>query len=153
MSKYQATVRWSRNGQEFGNNRYSRAHLWSFDGGVNVRASSSPQVVPPPMSVSDAVDPEEAFVAALSSCHMLWFLSIAATKGHSVDAYDDTAEGVMGKDADNRMAIVKVVLRPHVTFTPGNGPTALEHQSLHEEAHRNCFIAASVKSAVEIELA
>jgi organic hydroperoxide reductase OsmC/OhrA len=151
MSNYTATISWSRNGQDFARNRYSRAHLWSFDGGVLVRASSSPAVVPEPMSASDAVDPEEAFVASLSSCHMLWFLSVAASKGYCVDSYDDAAEGVMSQNEEGRIAMTRVTLRPHVQFAKGKTPSAANHEALHEEAHAKCFIAASVKTAVAIQ--
>lgn len=151
MSAYAATIRWSRNGQDFTGNRYSRAHIWSFDGGVTVRASSSPHVVPEPMSAADAVDPEEVFVASLSSCHMLWFLWAAASKGYVVDSYDDAAEGVMTRNEEGRTAMTRVTLKPTVRFAPGNGPGEAEHASLHEEAHAKCFIAASVKTKVEIE--
>jgi organic hydroperoxide reductase OsmC/OhrA len=121
MSEHLATIGWSRNGQKFLENRYSRAHLWSFDGGARIRASSSPHVVPLPMSVEDAVDPEEALVASLSSCHMLWFLSIAAKRGFCVDQYDDEAIGVMGRNTAGQMAMTAVMLRPKVRIS-GTSP-------------------------------
>ncbi|HSX69504.1 MAG TPA: OsmC family peroxiredoxin, partial [Pseudomonas sp.] len=108
MAIHSAEILWSRGDQDFLDNRYSRAHLWRFDGGVEVPASSSPHVVPPPGSRADAVDPEEAFVASLSSCHMLWFLSLAARDGWRVDAYRDLAEGRMGRNAEGRLAILRV---------------------------------------------
>lgn len=151
MSTYTAGIRWARGDQPFTDNRYSRAHAWHFDGGVVVPASSSPSVVPRPMSVAAAVDPEEAFVASLSSCHMLWFLSIAAGRGHVVDAYADDASGVMARDAAGRLALTVVTLRPLVTFGGAGhpGPAALD--ALHHAAHAECFIAHSVRSEVVIE--
>src|SRR6266481_2687869 len=116
MSTYTAIIRWERGDQPFTDNRYSRAHRWLFDGGVEVPASSSPHVVPLPLSVAAAVDPEEAFVASLSSCHMLWFLSLAARRGLVVDGYHDEAVGVMSKDASGKPAITRVTLRPEVHF-------------------------------------
>ena len=110
MGEYRAVVVWSRDGAAFTGNRYSRAHRWLFDGGVEVPASSSPQVVPLPLSVAAAVDPEEAFVASLTSCHMLWFLSIAAKRGFLIDSYRDEAVGVMAKDASGKLAMTRVTL-------------------------------------------
>src|SRR5436305_6059705 len=111
MAEYKAVVEWSRCGEKFTDNRYSRGHRWLFDGGVEVPASSSPHAVPVPLSVAAAVDPEEAFVASLSSCHMLWFLSIAAKRGFVVDSYRDEAVGVMAKDAAGKLAMTRVTLR------------------------------------------
>ena len=148
MTRILATVAWSRGGATFKDNRYSRGHRWSFDGGVEVPASSSPHVVPLPLSVEAAVDPEEAFVAALSSCHMLWFLSLAAGQGFVVDSYRDEAEGLMERVARGKMAITVVTLRPHVAFAGGNRPSAEQLAALHHEAHEKCFIANSVKSEV-----
>ncbi|MFQ5546586.1 MAG: OsmC family protein, partial [Acidiferrobacterales bacterium] len=104
MSEYTATIEWQRDGQDFLSNKYSRGHTWTFDGGVEVPASSSPHVVPVPMSVAANVDPEEAFVASLSSCHMLWFLAIAAKRKFVVDSYIDNAVGTLEKDADSKLA-------------------------------------------------
>lgn len=151
MSHYSALVRWERGSQPFLDNRYSRGHVWRFDGGVEVPASSSPSVVPPPMSRADAVDPEEAFVASLSSCHMLWFLSIAAKRRFVVDSYEDAAEGVMEKNADGRLALTRVTLRPLVTFSGANVPDAAQLDALHHAAHDECFIANSVRSEVRCE--
>lgn len=148
MSEYQATIEWHSNGSVFTDNRYSRSHRWLFDGGIEVPASSSPQVVPLPMSRADAVDPEEAFVPSLASCHMLWFLSIAAGHGYQVSAYRDTAAGVMSRNADGRLAITRVTLRPHVEFTGSKRPDPPTLRALHEAAHDSCFLAASVKSQV-----
>lgn len=151
MSTYTAEIHWSRGEQKFADNRYSRAHTWQFDGGAVVSASSSPQVVPLPMSDAAAVDPEEAFVASLSSCHLLWFLSIAAKRGYVVDSYIDAAEGVMAKNAAGKLAITKVTLRPLVTFSGAAVPDRAALDALHHAAHAECFIAHSVRSEVVIE--
>ncbi len=148
MSEHQATIEWHSNGSAFTDNRYSRGHRWLFDGGVEVAASASPHVVPLPLSRADAVDPEEAFVASLASCHMLWFLSLAAERGYRVEAYRDTAVGVMGRNQDGRVAITQVTLRPHVRFSGDNRPDPAALQNLHEAAHDNCFLAASVTSRI-----
>jgi organic hydroperoxide reductase OsmC/OhrA len=147
MAHYTATIDWSRNGQDFAGDRYSRRHLWEFDGGLTVPGSSSPHVVPVPKSDPAAVDPEEAFVASLSSCHMLWFLSIAAKRGFVVNSYRDEAEGEMAKNAEGRLAMTVVTLRPNVVFE-GKAPDSAEIDALHHEAHERCFIANSVKTDV-----
>lgn len=151
MSDCLATVRWTRGDQPFTDGRYRRAHAWSFDGGVEVPASSSPAVVPVPLSEERAVDPEEAFVASLSSCHMLWFLSLAAGRGFRVDRYEDRAIGALGKDAEGRTAITLVTLRPAVSWSGTKVPTAGDEDALHREAHRLCFVANSVRSEVRCE--
>lgn len=148
MVEYGATVSWERGGARFVDNRYSRAHRWEFDGGVRVNASSSPHVVPLPYSVEDAVDPEEAFVAALSSCHMLWFLALAAKEGYVVDAYDDAAEGNMEGDPDGGAWISEVTLRPVVRFSGAKAPDDAAVAALHHRAHELCFIARSVKTRI-----
>jgi organic hydroperoxide reductase OsmC/OhrA len=152
MSTYTANVSWSRSDEKFTDNRYSRVHRWKFDGGIEVRASSSPHHVALPMSSAEAVDPEEAFVASLSSCHMLWFLALAAKAGYTVDAYEDEAIGTMAQNADQRLAITEVKLRPHVLFSGTKQPTLVELDRLHHEAHERCFLANSVKSNISIEL-
>lgn len=151
MSTHRAEIVWSRDDQPFVDNRYSRRHLLRFDGGAEVVASSSPQVVPVPMSDPAAVDPEEAFVAALSSCHMLWFLSIAARGGFCVDRYVDAAEGRMSTNAQGKLAITEVRLRPAVTFSGASVPSDAQIAQMHEEAHEACFIANSVCSRVLCE--
>lgn len=148
MAHYSAQIVWSRGEQPFTDNRYSRAHQWLFDGGVECAASSSPHVVPLPFSVEQAVDPEEAFVASLSSCHMLWFLSLAAKHGYCVDRYVDRASGTMGRNGEGRIAMLQVVLAPEVAFSGDKIPTAEEHEQLHAWAHHECFIANSVRSEV-----
>lgn len=151
MSAHTATIRWSRGDTDFGNGRYSRRHEWRFDGGAIVAASSSPQVVPAPWSDPGCVDPEEAFVAAISSCHMLWFLSLSVERGFVVNRYEDNAISTMARIAPQRQAIIEVVLRPRIEFAPSQAPDARELDALHEAAHERCFIANSVKTAIRVE--
>jgi organic hydroperoxide reductase OsmC/OhrA len=151
MSNYSATVWWSRNGAVFADGRYSRAHAWQFDGGLEVPASASPNVVPLPYSDPAAIDPEEAFVASLSSCHMLWFLSLAAAKGFVVDSYKDEPVGILEKDAEGKLAMTRVTLRPTAIFNGPKIPTKDDLNDLHHEAHEKCFIASSVKTDVRCE--
>ena len=155
MSKkheYGAEVQWQRAPHEaFTDNRYSRKHSLRFDGGTEVPGSSSPSVVPLPMSDAAAVDPEEAFVASLAACHMLWFLSLAAQQGHVVDSYRDAAVGVMTKNASGKLWISTVTLRPEVRFGGERQPSAEALLRLHHRAHEECFIANSVKSEVRCE--
>ena len=150
MARYTALVTWERGDARFTDNRYSRAHRWRFDGGTEVPASSSPQVVPLPLSDAAGVDPEEAFVAALSSCHMLLFLHIAARRGFVVDQYEDEAEGVMEKNGQGRLAITRVALRPRVRYA-GRCPAQQEEAAMHQEAHESCFIANSVVTEVTVQ--
>jgi organic hydroperoxide reductase OsmC/OhrA len=149
--EYKATVSWMRGDAVFTDNRYSRGHTWSFDGGVTVPASSSPSVVRLPLSRADAVDPEEAFVASLSSCHMLFFLSFAAKRGFVVDAYNDEAVGVMGKNAHGKMYVAKVTLRPRVAFSGAKRPSDADIAEMHHRSHEECFIANSVLTEVAVE--
>ncbi len=152
MSEYRADLLWVRGvGEDFVANRYSRRHLLRFDGGAEVAGSSSPQVVPLPWSDASAVDPEEAFVASLSSCHMLWFLSLAAKQRYCVDRYADAALGVMARNAEGKLAMTQVTLRPEVLFSGDRVPSRDELLALHEAAHEACFIANSVKTAVRCE--
>jgi organic hydroperoxide reductase OsmC/OhrA len=151
MAQYTAEVLWLRSDQDFFGNRYSRKHLLRFDGGIEVPGSSSPHVVPLPMSDATAVDPEEAFVASLASCHMLWFLSIAAKRKFCVDRYFDAAVGIMGKNTEGKMAMLAVVLKPEVQFSGEHIPTIEQISSMHHEAHEECFIANSVKTEVRCE--
>ena len=152
MPEYFAAVRWQRDDQIFSDNKYSRGHVWNFDGGQSVAASSSPHVVPLPYSVEANVDPEEAFVASLSSCHMLFFLSIAAKQGFIVDQYVDHAVGLMQADAEGKMAITSVKLVPKVVFGGDNQPTFQQLEKMHHLAHSQCYIANSVKTAVVTEI-
>lgn len=151
MSEHLAIVEWQRNGAVFVDDRYSRAHQWRFDGGAEVAASASPQVVPEPCSDATAVDPEEAFVASLSSCHMLWFLSIARKHGYLVEHYHDQAVGVLGRNTHGKLAITTVTLRPRVQFSGERQPDADALRTLHEQAHQSCFIAHSVLTEVRCE--
>lgn len=151
MHRYQARISWSRAGAAFVDNRYSRAHQWSFDGGARVSASASPQIVPAPFSVAEHVDPEEALIAAASSCHMLWFLSLAADRGWLVERYVDDAVGVMGKNEQGRLAITRITLRPQIEFGGSMAPTDSELATMHEAAHQRCFIANSLRSQIVIE--
>jgi organic hydroperoxide reductase OsmC/OhrA len=146
-----ATIRRSRNGEgDFTKGQYSRAHEWLFDGGARVAASPSPQVVPSPWSDSSGVDPEEAFVASLASCHMLFFVDFARRAGLVVDEYVDEAEGVLEKRSDGRFAMTKVTLRPSVTWN-GDPPDEAAVSDLHHRAHEACFIANSVTTEVIVE--
>ncbi len=148
---HSAEIVWERGEHDFVSGRYSRKHLLRFDGGVDVPGSSSPQVVPVPWSDPAAVDPEEAFVASISSCHMLWFLSIAVRNGFCVDAYRDHALGEMRNNDAGKQVIARVTLRPEVVFSGARMPDreALDH--LHHRAHEECFIANSVKTEIVCE--
>lgn len=151
MSQYTATVVWTRAPDApFKDNKYSRAHEWRFDGGAVVKGSSAPSSVRVPLSDPTAVDPEEALVASLSSCHMLFFLSYAASAGFVIDRYEDDAVGDMGKNAKGKTAIVKVTLRPKITWI-GAAPTAEKLHELHHRSHESCYIANSVSAEVVIE--
>lgn len=151
MSRYEATVLWERNERSFADNSYSRGHKWIFDGGLTVPASASPDIVPLPMSVAENVDPEEAFIASISSCHMLFFLSLAAEAGFVVDSYTDNAVGSMTKRGDGRIAITRVVLRPEVLYSGNVLPEPAQVDDLHHRAHELCFIANSVRTEIVVE--
>ena len=151
MHTYSASIHWARGDQPFVDKRYSRRHELRFDGGAVVPGSSSPLSVRVPYSDPSAVDPEEAFVASLSSCHMLWFLSLAADRGFCIDRYTDQAEGVMDTNAAGRMAMTVVVLRPEVVFSGERTPSADEITDLHHQAHEACYIANSVLTHVRCE--
>ena len=151
MSSYTATIRWSRGGDgDFAKGQYSRAHTWEFDGGVTVPASASPHIVPAPWSDAAGVDPEEAFIASLSSCHMLFFVDFARRAGLVVDSYVDEAEGVLEKRADGRMWMSRVTLRPRVMWG-GTAPDEAAIADLHHRAHEACFIANSVTTEVTVQ--
>jgi len=152
MSTYTAIVRWKRGADDaFAQGRYSRAHEWAFDGGAVVPASASPHVVPKPYSDEAGVDPEEAFIASLSSCHMLFLLDFARRAGFVVDSYEDRAEGVMEKNAEGRIAVTRVMLRPHIAWGGDKLPDAAAIADLHHRAHEACFIANSVTTKVTVE--
>jgi organic hydroperoxide reductase OsmC/OhrA len=146
MSEHRATVHWNRQDTPFTPKEYTRDHRWQFDGGTEVHASAAPQYLG-----NDAlVDPEQAFVAALSSCHMLTFLALAARDGFVVDDYRDEAVGVMERNEQKRVAITRVVLRPAITWG-GEAPDQAKLDKLHENAHKRCFIANSVTTKIEVE--
>jgi organic hydroperoxide reductase OsmC/OhrA len=152
MSTYSATIRWSRSGEgDFAKGRYSRAHEWSFDGGAVVPASASPDNVPPGTADEAGVDPEEGFIAAISSCHMLFFLDYARRDGFIVDSYLDHAVGIMEKRADGKIAVTRVALRPQIIFSGDRQPNAAEITRLHHRSHEDCFIANSVNTEVTVE--
>jgi len=151
MSTYTATIRWQRGADgDFAKGQYSRAHEWAFDGGHVMPASASPHIVPEPWSDLAAVDPEEAFVASLSSCHMLFFLDFSRRAGFVINNYVDEAEGELAKGADGRMAMTRVTLRPRVEWQD-EGPDPAALADLHHKAHEACFIANSVKSEVVVQ--
>lgn len=151
MVNYQATITWQRMPNEvFIDRRYSRAHQWVFDGGATVAASASPHIVPLPYSRAENVDPEEAFIATLSSCHMLFFLSIAAEQGWCVDRYEDKASGTLAQNAEGKMAMTEVILQPEVVFSGERCPSPQDEKHLHHLAHEKCFIANSVKTKVVV---
>lgn len=149
--RYTAIVDWSRDGVGFLDGRYSRGHVWRFDEGVEVPASSSPLHVRLPFSRADAVDPEEAFVAALSSCHMLFFLSFAGRAGFVVDSYRDTALGEMGRNDGGGECVASVTLRPDIAFSGERQPSDAEVADLHHRAHAACYLANSVRTVITVE--
>ncbi|HEY1415836.1 MAG TPA: OsmC family protein [Caulobacteraceae bacterium] len=153
MSTHRATVSWTlaEGADDFLKRRYSRLHKLAFDGGPEVLGSPSPTVVPAPYSSPQGVDPEQAFVAALSACHMLWFLDHAARNGFVISAYSDEAEGILGRLERGKFAVTRVVLRPRVDFTGEKRPTTEDIRHLHEVSHADCFIANSVSAEVVIE--
>ena len=146
MSEHKATVIWARGGKDFGYKSYSRDHVWRYENGVEVPASATPSYLGNPQRV----DPEAAFVAALSSCHMLTFLALASHRGFVVDSYEDHAVGYLEKNAAGKMAMTRVELRPRIVFSGSNDPTAADLDSLHDKAHRECFIANSVMTDVHV---
>jgi organic hydroperoxide reductase OsmC/OhrA len=146
MSEHHATIAWVRGSTEFTYETYPRAHTWSFPSGIRVEASSAPEY----LGSADRVNPEEAFVAALSSCHMLTFLALAARKRLIVDRYEDAAVGILEKNADGKLAVTHITLRPRAIFA-NSAPSPEEVQRLHEKAHEHCFIANSIRTAVRIE--
>lgn len=152
MSEHRATIFWERTDPEFLKGKYSREHTWSFDGGAQIQASPTPSVVPPPFSNPALIDPEEAYVASLSSCHMLTFLYLAGRKGFQVDSYTDEAVGLMSKDEEGRMWVSSVTLKPRIVYSGEKLPSTEEQQQLHHLAHEQCFIANSVKTKIEIEI-
>ncbi|SEC66092.1 Organic hydroperoxide reductase OsmC/OhrA [Rhizobiales bacterium GAS188] len=148
--EYKARIRWTRGDGDFRSGRYSRLHAWDFDEGVSVRASSSPSSVRLPYSAADAVDPEEALVAATSSCHMLFFLSFAQKAGFDIDTYEDEASGVMEEDARGKISITSITLRPKIAFAGERRPNAEELADLHHRSHEHCYIANSIRAEVHV---
>jgi organic hydroperoxide reductase OsmC/OhrA len=153
MSKHEATIQWRRAGSGFVAGQYSREHTWTFDGGLTVPASPSPSVVPAPYSNPAHVDPEEAFVAAIASCHMLTFLFLASRQGFQVDSYVDEAVGVMTKNERGAPWVSAVALRPRIAYSGDKLPAPGDEERLHHLAHEQCFIANSVKTEVTVETA
>ena len=147
---HRAFISWSKTSPEFLEGKYSREHTWRFDGGVTVAASSSPSVVPLPWSNPDAVDPEEALVAAISSCHMLSFLWVAAKQGFVVERYDDEAVGSMRRNEAGVPWVSAVLLNVQIVYGGGRQPTVEEEDAMHHLAHEQCFIAASVKTKITV---
>ncbi len=152
MSEHRAVVKWKRTGPDFRHGKYSREHTWTFDGGVTVPASSSPSAVPAPYSNPAHVDPEEAFVAAISSCHMLTFLFVAHRQGFQVDSYDDEAVGVMTKNERGVGWVSVVTLNPRISYSGETRPSPADEARLHHSAHEQCFIANSIKTEVTVSL-
>lgn len=152
MSEHRATIRWEHAEGDFRAGKFSRKHTWSFDGGLTVPASASPHVVRPPYSDPAAVDPEEALVAAISSCHMLTFVYLAQKQGFELASYEDEAVGVMTKNAAGVPWVSSVVLSPRIAFRGERTPTREELEKLHDEAHHQCFIAQSVKTDIQVKI-
>lgn len=152
MAEHTANIEWQRDGASFVDDQYSRAHSWHFDGGLTVPASPSPHIVPEPMSVASNIDPEEAFVASISSCHMLFFLAICARRGIVVDDYRDAAIGHLEKNDSGRMAITRVVLRPRATYSGDKIPDHEQVEKIHHRSHEMCFISNSVQSEITTEI-
>lgn len=151
MSEHQAEILWVRKGELFSDQKYSRDHIWKFDGGLEVKASASPSVVPLPYSSADCIDPEEAFIASISSCHMLFFLSIASKKGFIVNNYRDTAIGILSNHG-NKRSISKVTLNPVVDFDGEVLPNGNILNEIHKESHDHCFIANSIRTEIIINI-
>ncbi|SMX22728.1 OsmC family protein [Boseongicola aestuarii] len=146
---HSAEVIWTCDG-DFASGQYSRAHHWRFDGGIEVAAAPSPMIVPPPLGCAEAVDPEEAYIASISSCHMLWFLDVACRAGFQVKSYRDTAKGAL-RQTDGIAWIPRVDLHIAVVFS-GETPDEAAHMALHDKAHHACFIANSVKTEIVVNL-
>jgi organic hydroperoxide reductase OsmC/OhrA len=150
MSEHKAIVRWQRTGPNFLRGQYSREHTWTFDGGLTIPASPSPSVVPAPWSNPANVDPEEAFVASVSSCHLLTFLYLASRQGFQIDSYEDEAIGVMTKNEKGVPWISTITLRPRIAYAGDKRPTPEDEHHLHHLAHDQCFIANSIKTDVVV---
>ncbi len=149
MSEHRAQIRWRHDGGSFTKRQYSRVHTWAFDGGVTVPAAAAPSNVPAPFTDPANVDPEEAFVAAISSCHMLVFLFLAAGAGFEVRSYEDAAVGWMTPNDRGVPWVSRVELRPQVEYV-GAAPTAQDEADLHHRAHDGCYIANSVRTEIVV---
>ena len=147
MSEHRVTVVWTRGTEDFSYDTYSRDHSWDFGNRVTIEASAAPDF----LGTSERIDPEEAYVAALSSCHMLTFLAIAARRRLVVDSYTDSAVGYLEKNDQRKLSVTRVVLRPSITFAEGKSPSAAELEKLHHQAHEECFIANSVHTSISVE--
>jgi organic hydroperoxide reductase OsmC/OhrA len=150
MPQHIARIQWSFAGGDFRKGRYPRAHTWQFDGGLSVPASPSPHVVPAPWSDASAIDPEEAYVAALASCHMMTFLHLASRAGFEVLSYEDEAAGTLAKNEQGAYWVSEVVLKPRIVYGGQNPPSTEEEAELHHHAHEQCFIANSVKTKISV---
>jgi len=150
MAEYKATIKWQRKSPDFVQGKYSREHTWTFDGGVTIGASASPHVVPVPWSNPALIDPEEAFVGAISSCHMLTFLFLAAKRGFQIDSYEDEAVGLMTKNEKGVPWISSVTLNPKIAYSGDKLPSPTDAEQLHHLAHEQCFIAQSVKTDITV---
>jgi organic hydroperoxide reductase OsmC/OhrA len=150
MPAYNVELQWDRNGANFIDQKYQRTHSWTFENGLILQAAASPHIVGAAFTDSSVIDPEEAFTASVGSCHMLWFLSLAAGRGYVVNRYTDQTKGKLELNREGHMAMTKVILQPVVSFDPENAPGGKEFLKLHQQAHRKCFIANSVKSDIEI---
>jgi len=150
MSEHRATISWTRSSPDFLKGQYSREHMWSFDGGVTLAASPSPSVVPAPWSNAALVDPEEAYVASVASCHMLTFLWLAGRQGFQVDSYRDEAVGTMTKNERGVPWVSRITLRPTIEWSGAKAPTPADLERLHHDAHDGCFIANSIKTEVVV---
>jgi organic hydroperoxide reductase OsmC/OhrA len=151
MKAHVVEIDWKRDGSAFTDHKYSRAHVWRFDGGAEVPASSSPDIVRLPFSDPRAVDPEEAYVASLSSCHMLWFLDLVARDGYVVDRYVDHAEGFLTRNDHGKLWLSRVVLAPRVRFSGSKLPTDAIVDDLHHRAHEECFLANAVRTEIVMQ--
>ncbi len=150
MSEHKATIRWQNTGPDFLKGKYSREHTWSFDGGITVKASAAPAVVPAPYSNPACVDPEEALVASVSSCHMLTYIYLASRQGFQVESYVDDAVGVVTKNEQGRLWVSSITLNPKIGYSGTKQPAPADEERLHEMAHEQCFIANSVKTNVSV---
>jgi organic hydroperoxide reductase OsmC/OhrA len=150
MSEHKAIIRWKRSGPDFLKGKYSREHTWTFDGGLTVPASSAPSVVPAPYSNPANVDPEEAFVASVSSCHMLTYVFLASRQGFQVDSYEDEVVGIMGKNEKGIPWVSAIKLNPKITYSGQKMPAAEDVQRLHHLAHEQCYVANSIKTQVTV---